>query len=248
MHFSLISIVILISCSATYSHPTSTDAERNEPNLTRARPIQQFFKNIFAALRSPTTTEQPTKSTTKRISVASSYQANYELVEIPNYVDFSTYLLESFASNNSAIKFTYMQPNVSAVPMMRSNFSVISFIVPNGSQNKDSALKGIFDFFNSLRLPWNREPSKPSNTDYSYFPQPLESWVERLQNYYSVFKYADDSRMNNTIVVFVPDGASINPMNIHDEEIGITTDYPTETTTLQDEETTVESNIASEIE
>lgn len=196
MQFSLVAIVILACLTATSSLP----ADNNEPDL-RARPIQTFFKNIFNALRR-TTTEAPPTRTTKRSSAAS-YYSNIEFQEIPNFVDFSTYLLDSFASNNSAIKFSYMQPNTSGASATRAaNYSVISFLVPHDVPDEDKR-KGIFSFLNSMRLPWNREPS---NTDYSQFPPLLEYFTQRVQAYFSVYKYTDDSRLNNTIVFLLPDG------------------------------------------
>lgn len=243
MHFTLISIAILVSCSTTHSYP----AERNETSALRARPIQQFFKNILSALRSPTTPEPPTTSTTKRISTASSYMSTPEFHEIPNFVDFSTYLLDSFASNNTAIKFTYMQPTEKVQRSLPRNFSLITFVVPHDT-NEDKT-KGIFSFLSSLRLPWTR---KPDDTDISQFPPVLEYFVQRIQAYFSIYKYSDDSRINNTIVLFVPNGLTDMfvddlPKIEIDEGIETTTDYQLETTTLQDAYETTTDN-ANEME
>lgn len=237
MHFSLVSLAILVSCSATYSHP---GAERNELNLKRSRPIQQFFKNILNALR-PTTTPEPPTSTTRRTSKPSSFHSNVEFEEIPNFVDFSTYLLGSFASNNTAIKFTYMQPNETAVTKLRGNYSVISFLVPHES---DAKQKGIFSFLNSLRLPWNRVPT---NTEISKFPPILEYFTQRIQTYFSVYKYDDDSRVNNTIVFFVPDGLTANSEDVENNaEMETPTDYQMETTSNLQVDAV--SDIANEME
>lgn len=240
MHFSLAAIVILAGFSVTYSHPAAS----NEPNLQRARPIQTFFKNIFNAMRRTTTEAPPPISTTKRASPTIQFQ------EIPNFVDFSTYLLSSFASNNSAIKFSYMQPNMTGAPAIRAtNYSVISFLVPN-NDSEDGKYKGVFSFLNSMRLPWNREPS---NTDFSQFPPFLEYFTQRVQAYFSVYKYTDDSRFNSTIVFFIPDGLTDNNSadgHINDE-IEITTNEVESdgdnnllrtTTMMQDDDTTTEVN------
>lgn len=238
MQFSLVAIVILASFSATRSLP----ADSSEPDL-RARPIQTFFKNIFNALRR-TTTEAPPTRTTKR-SPAASYHSNVEFQEIPNFVDFSTYLLGSLASNNSAIKFSYMQPNTSGAPATRAaNYTVISFLVPHDVPEEDRR-KGIFSFLSSMRLPWNREPS---NTDYSQFPPLLEYFTQRVQAYFSVYKYPDDSRLNNTIVFLLPDGLTdVSPPAVQSDnaidDIESTTEAEVEleTTTIPlDEMTTTE--------
>lgn len=245
MHFTFIFVVMLISFSKTHSHPTSPAVEPNEENLQRARPIQQFFKNILNALR-PTTTELPPLSTTKRNSKPSLWQQNAEVQEIPNFVDFSTYLLDSISNDNSIIKFTYLQPNSSDLRSLRGNYSVISVLVPHDTQDdkKEDKKKGILSFLNSLRLPWNRQSN--SNTVYSKFPPVLEYFTQRIQAYFSVYKYSDDSRINNTIVVLMPQNyQAINSSDIQsDEGIETTTDYQTEDTTpsSQEDDTTIALN------
>lgn len=233
MHFTLAAIVILAGFSVTYSHPAASD----EPGLLRARPIQTFFKNIFNAMRRTTTEAPPPLSTTRRMS------SNVQIQEIPNFIDFSTYLLSSFASNNSAIKFSYMQPNMTAI--RATNYSVISFVVPNDDV-EDGKQKGIFSFLNSIRLPWNRAPS---NTDFSQFPPFLEYFTQRVQAYFSVYKFSDDSRVNNTIVFFMPDGLTDNSAvgQINDETEITTNEADSDednllraTTTLQDDDATTE--------
>lgn len=203
MHFTFVSIVVLVCLSTNIlSHPATPVDEPNEPpNLHRARPLQQFFKNILNALRPTTTPEPPT--TTRRAFEPASFQ-EIPSQPIPNFVDFSTYLLGGFASNNSAIKFTYVQPNASAAaPKLRGNYSVISFVVPHekgGDGEEDS--KGVFSYLSNVRLPWNRQPS---DTDFSQFPPVLEFFTQRVQSYFSVYKYTDESRLNNTFVVLIPD-------------------------------------------
>lgn len=261
MHFTFIFVGFLASFGATYSHPTTLPSaptlERNDPNPQRARPIQQFFKNIFSALR-PTTTAAPTPSSTKKPAPRPSlFQSNIELNEIPNYIDFSTYLLNSFTSNNSAIKFTYMNPNTSSTPALRGNFSVITFLVPHEKQNKsemkkDEKSKGFFSFLGNMRLPWS-SPAPPSNTDFSQFPPFLEYFTQRIQAYFSVYKYTDDSRFNNTIVVLVSESGSDDPAGesgniLGDEGVDTTTDYQMETTTYLDESTTLEADLITTLE
>lgn len=244
MHSTFILVAMLISFSTTHSHPASTAVEHNEPNLQRARPIQQLFKKILSAL-SPTTTPQPPTSTTKRTAKPSSWSSTVEIQEIPNFVDFSTYLLDSLTSDNSVIKFTYMQPNVSVAPTLRGNYSVISFLVPHDDSNEEIKTKGVFSFLSSLRLPWNRSPSSTANTDYSQFPPVLEYFTQRIQAYFSVYKYTDDSRTNNTVVVLVPQKyEAVSSANIQsDEGIETTTDYQTDgTTSVLLEDTTISLN------
>lgn len=249
MHFTFIFVAMLTSFSTIRSHPTSSLAaeERNEPNLQRARPIQQFFTNILNALRPTTTTELPTSTVGGEDEKPSSFHSDVEFQEIPNFFDYSTFLLNSLASNNSAINFAFMQPNVSGTPAkLRGNFSVISFLIPHDEKPTDGKKKGFFSFLASLRLPWSA--AQPTNTDFSQFPPILEYFTQRIQTYFSVYKYTDDSRFNNTIVVFSPQDdeplISVGSENIlNDEEIGLsttTTDYLMETTSIQQEDTTTE--------
>ena len=244
MHFTFILVAMLLSFSTIHSHPASPAVEHDEPNLQQSRPIQQFFKKVLNALRPTTTTEYPPITTTKKAAKPSSWSQNVEVQEIPNFVDFSTYLLDSFSNSNSVIKFTYMQPNVTAAASLRGNYSVISFLVPHDDKNVDKKTKGIFSFLSSLRLPWNRAPSNTmSNTDYSQFPPVLEYFTQRIQAYFSVYKYADDSRSNNTIVVVVPQSyqALDDSATVQNEEgIKTTTDYQTEeTTSILHDDTTI---------
>lgn len=214
VHFTFISTAFLLTFSTVSSFPTSPPSlERNDrarpflqlftqatpPPSSTQRPLQQFFKKILSALRPTTTTPKPTRITTER-EEPSPYLEQVEVQKIPNFVDFSTFLLGSFAANNSAINFSYMQPN--STQKLRGNYSVISFLVPHEENNNGSQNKGIFSFLSAFRLPWNRDPSnKPSNTNYSQFPPFLERFTQRIQSYFSVYKYSDDSRKNNTIVV-----------------------------------------------
>lgn len=245
MHFKFVIITVLLCFSTTLSHPASLMDERNEPNSHRARPLQQFFKNVLNALRSTTTPEPPT--TTRRNKPSSFLEVPSQ--PITNFVDFSTYLLGGFTSNNSAIKFTYMQPNASAAATLRGNYSVISFVVPHKEDDENS--KGVFSFLSNVRLPWNRQPA--SNTDYSQFPPVLEYFTQRVQSYFSVYKYTDESRLNNTFVVLIPeeeifavskDSTTDSSAIVQsDEGAAKTTDY----VNLQ-EDTTTTSDISSEME
>lgn len=244
MHFTFILVSLLISFATIHSHPTAPAVEQNEPNLQRARPIQQFFKKILYAL-SPTTTLKPPPSTTR--TTAKPEALNVEIQEIPNFVDFSTYLLDNLSTQNTAIKFTYLQPNVSAAPALRGNYSVISFLVPHDDKKDEVKPQGVFGFLNSLRLPWNRSP--PSNTDYSQFPPVLEYFTQRIQAYFSIYKYTDESRVNNTFVVLMPQSyeAVVSSANTQsDEGVVTTTDYQmdetTTATTALYEDTTITFN------
>lgn len=112
--------------------------------------------------------------------------------------------------------------------MLRGNFSVISFVVPDNDDKNENKTKGVFSFITS-RLPWSRPPS---DTDFSLFPPVLEYFTQRIQAYFSIYKYPDESRLNNTIVVFLPDDDAVGGNAIlSDEGLDTTTDYQVETTT-----------------
>ncbi|CRK95675.1 CLUMA_CG009133, isoform A [Clunio marinus] len=239
MHISLISILVLLSCSTIISHPVPNTKEQNDQSSPPSRPLQQFFKKILNVLLR-TTTPEPPRSTTERVPTASSLYLNAEFHEIPNFVDFSTFLLDSLASNNSAIKFTYMQPEESALKNLRGEFSVISFVIPKEFiKNEDNDDKSIFGFLSSLRLPWNREPS---NTVYSQFPPVLEYFTQRIQAYFSIYKHTDDSRVNNTIVFIAPELNEASSNVLSDEYYETTTETQLETSTLLDDITTELNN------
>lgn len=254
MHFSIISIAILVSCSTTYGFAVPPPVERSDSKFQPARPLKQFFIRVYNALNPTTTPEPPPKSTTER--KPSPYLTQPVLHDIPNFVDYSTFLLGSFAANNTAIRFSYMNPNETGasrlqsnetgaskllgnetgVPKLRGNYSVISFIVPQ--EELDSKMKGIFsNFLGSLKLPWTRAP--PPDTNYSQFPPLIEYFTQRIQAYFSVYKYSDESRFNNTIVVFADalDADGSNPA-LNDDG------YETTTAAMdsQDEETTTDDN------
>jgi hypothetical protein len=219
MHLTLIFTAIIVSCSTVRSHPltaaaaatTTTDEPEARDDPTAPRPLAQFFKKIFSALRPKyaTTTESPL---TTRISIPSQYlsQSSLEIHEIPNFVDFSTYLLDSFSSNNSAIKFSYLSPNVTA--LRGGDYSVISFVIPHSvmTMTKDNSsnattTSGILNnFLNFFRFPWRSEPRPPkpgSDTVYQQFPSFFEYFAQRVQAYFSIYKFIDESRLNNTIVI-----------------------------------------------
>lgn len=220
MHLTLI-FVIIISYSTVNSHPLADDlpsppppsasdhAElRDEPEAQR--PLVQFFKKLFNAFRPKylSTTESPL---TTRIASPSLYHSSSSLEsfnEIPNFVDFSTYLLDSFASNNSAIKFSYVNPN--STSLRGGDYSVISFLIPHRTTTKSNATStsngGILsNFLNFFRFPWRRDPNAlpppVSDTVYQQFPSFFEYFAQRVQAYFSIYKYADESRLNNTIVI-----------------------------------------------
>lgn len=239
MHLTLIFIVI-ISYSTAYSHPLLEQPQQKQNNQqllesrqqdeldsSTARPLQQFFKKILSAFRtkSQTTTPRAPALTTRRISVPY-HQQPLEMEQIPNFVDYSTYLLDSFSSN-SAIQFSYIQPNGSA--LRGGNYSVISFLVPHEMPTAPSnRVKGILNFFNLFRFPWSRDPTVPNDTVYTQFPPLFEYFTQRIQAYFSVYKFSDESRLNNTIVFELPDNA---PQHDDGDFIATTTDDFIETTT-----------------
>ena len=189
----------------------------------------------------------PKRNKTDWISVASSLHAQQlQMQEIPNYVDFSSYLLSSLVSNNTAIKFSYMQPNETFAPTLRGNFSVISFVIPHNNETaKNDTNKGIFGLFSNFQLPWrrpSRDPTVPADTDVSQFPPLLEYFTQRIQAYFSVYKYTDESRVNNTIVVFAP-----GPADFPETSVRVANDEFSETTELFETPETTE-NFQNEIE
>lgn len=244
MHFAFISTTFLLAISEVSLHPAPPLAAEPRqlfslfsqttpiPEVSPNRPLQKFFKRILNALR-PATTVKPLRGTTVRDRTPPplSYLEDYEEAhEIPNFVDFSTFLLDSYAANNSAIKFTYMQPNFTTSQELRGNYSVISFLVPHdkihrGKDNANSSSPGMFGFLSSLRLPWSREPT---NTVYSQFPPFIEHFTQRIQAYFSIYKYSDDSRTNNTIVVLADEEVSGNQNDDVDYELSPTTESSTE--------------------
>lgn len=246
MHFTLFSLTILLA---------STRAVPLDEENVRARPFEQFFKNVLNVFRPTTTPSPPPRmNVTEWISYAQSLQTmRPELQEIPNFVDFSTYFLDSLASNNTAIKFSQMQPNATSETALRRNYSVISFVVPNDEVKQESnSTKGVFSFLSSFRLPWSRPPS---DTDYSQFPPFLEYFQQRIQAYYSVYKYPDDSRQNSTIVFPLKDDELLddnptthqndNSINALNDEGDVNTSN-LDTTTEWDEATT--TGIVNEME
>lgn len=246
MHLTLIFAAIIVSYSTVLSHPLTISDEyelRDElNNPTAPRPLAQFFKKIFSALRpkySKVTTDSPQ---TTRISRPSPYlsQSAIEVHEIPNFVDFSTYLLDSFAGNNSAIKFSYLNPNVSS--LRGGDYSVISFLVPHAMMGRNNTTTNpsgglLNNFLNFFRFPWRRDQLPPppgSDTVYQQFPQFLEYFAQRVQAYFSIYKFADESRFNNTIVF-----AAIEEVHQNDE-------LEAETSTQNDELETTEEESTEE--
>lgn len=249
MHLTLI-FVIIISYSTVNSHPLADDlpsaplqsdqAEFREREEAQ-RPLVQFFKKILSAFspRRSSTTESPQTTRISRPSLYHSSAALENFNEIPNFVDFSTYLLDSFA-NNSAIKFSYLTPNVTA--LRGGNYSVISFLVPHRATTKGNATStggGILSsFLNSFRFPWQRNPNsspKPPGGDtvYQQFPSFFEYFVQRVQAYYSIYKYVDESRLNNTIVIEAiedEDAATTDGIDVPNDELETTTISPEDTT------------------
>lgn len=252
MHLTLIFIVI-ISYSTAYSHPLlandnqwkpqqhELESRRNdELNSTTSRPVQQFFKKILSAFRvgSRTTASLPATSTQRTsTSQPSVYLQQPDLQEIPNFVDYSTYLLDSFMNSNSAIKFSYLEPNITN--LRGGNYSVISFLVPQTLREKIPE-KGFFtQFLDLFRFPWTRQPGAPppdSSTVYSNFPPFLETFAQQIQAYYSIYKYTDQSRLNNTIVLTMPDidNDDLYQQPLSDDIIETTTDYLMEVNELDE--------------
>ncbi|XP_070492843.1 uncharacterized protein [Chironomus tepperi] len=274
MHLTLIFIVV-ISYSTAYSHPLLLEEnqqyrmqkpqqhelelesrQNNELNSSASRPVQNFFKKIISAfrLRSAGTTMLPA-TTTQRIS-ASMNDLQQPSQQNPHFVDFSTYLLDSLLSSNTAIKFSYLEPNTTN--LKSGNYSVITFLVPHSIQAKLPQQGFLNQFLALFRNPWNRTPRPPEDTVYSQFPSFLEYFAQRVQTYYSIYKYTDESRLNNTIVVDIPEVdiyAQPDPLNdvvettsdnlqdttlmeevVNDGLVETTTDYSQDTTLMEEVE------------
>lgn len=244
MHLTLI-FVIIISYSTVNSHPLpddspqpSADVESRDDSETQ-RPLVQFFKKIFNAFlpKYSSTTESPQ---TTRKTVQSIYHSSASLEhfnEIPNFVDYSTYLLDSFASDNNAIKFSYVNPNVTK--LRGGDYSVISFLVPHRITARSNATASggntgmLNNFLNFFRFPWTPQ----SDTVYQQFPSFFEYFVQRVQAYYSIYKYEDESRLNNTIVIEAIENMHENAPNtdgiiVENDELETTTMDDVESTTL----------------
>ena len=192
-----ISIVILIS---SYS---STHVCAYPVNQEKSRPLQMFFKNVLNGWKMNNTTTETTLSQTMTTSIPTPLLSDDK---IPHFVDFSTFLLDSLKSNNSAIQFSYLNSK-SAFPINR-NFSVISFILPHGSEIKKE--NKLFDF---LRLPWSPRPT----SEISKFPPFMEFLIQRIQQYFSIYKYQDTSQPHFPYDIVFPE------VLLADEAISITT-------------------------
>lgn len=167
-----ISIVILISSYSSNhvcAHPVHQE---------KSRPLQTFFKNVLSGWKMDNTTTTITHTMTTEIptSLLSDDKA-------PHFVDFSTFLLDSLKTNNSAIQFSYLNSK-SVIPKSR-NFSIISFILPHDAEIKSG--NKLFDF---LRLPWSPRPQ----SEISKFPPFMEFLIQRIQQYFSIYKYQDTSQ------------------------------------------------------
>jgi hypothetical protein len=213
MHFTLILIVVVSFSTSTFAHPF---AGGKQLASNSSRPVAQFFKRIFSAIRSRSNT------------------SHVETHAIANFTDFSTYLLGHLASENTAIKFSYIDPNTTE--LRAGNYSVITFIVPHeksaaGDKSTSTDTKnGLSNFLNFFRNPWNRGNAPPPDTVYSQFPAVIELFAQRIQAYFSIYKYTDESRLNNTIVIEMPE----NYQQEDDDIIETTTDYQMETSEMEE--------------
>lgn len=106
--------------------------------------------------------------------------------KVPLFVDFSTFLLDSLKTNNSAIQFSYL--NSKSANLKARNFSVISFILPHDAEN--ASIKSGYKLFDFLRLPWSPRPT----SEISKFPPFMEFLIQRIQQYFSIYKYQDTSQ------------------------------------------------------
>lgn len=190
-----ISIVILIS---SYS---STHVCAHPVDQEKSRPLQTFFKNVLNGWKMNNTTTTLTQTMTTEIPTPLLSDD-----KVPHFVDFSTFLLDSLKTNNSAIQFSYLNSKSSAFPKNR-NFSVISFILPHDAETKSG--NKLFDF---LRLPWSTRPT----SEVSKFPPFMEFLIQRIQQYFSIYKYQDTSQPQFPYDIVYPE------VSLADEAIPIT--------------------------
>jgi hypothetical protein len=279
MQFTLILVAIVVTTTHSYpaemmsssSSSSSSSFRSNDvvKSPQQSRPVQQFFKKILEVLR-PTTTTTEAPKLTLHIQHQLSPYLHSEFQEIPNYIDYSTYLLDSLVANNSAVAFSYMGtkkiPSASAPEsskkhnekskLRNGNYSVISFIVPhhdheNTSKSGENKTRGaIEEFINFLRRPWTRV-DEPSDTEYSQFPPVIEYFTQRLQAYFSVYKYPDESRFNNTIVLLIPENQKMNEKKtqgteLTNDEVKVTTELESTLMTKNDNE--VETTTTTQLE
>lgn len=126
---------------------------------------------------------------------------------------------------------------------------MISFVIPHSAMTNDSnsnatTTGGILNnFLNFFRFPWRSEPRPPkpgSDTVYQQFPSFFEYWAQRVQAYFSIYKFIDESRLNNTIVIeaieeghendelvsdiFVPENDALDSTTMTEETEMTTTD------------------------
>jgi hypothetical protein len=217
--------------TSTFAHPF---AGGKQLASNSSRPVAQFFKRIFSAIRSRSSTTEAPVSTTATHQNSAPYASHVETHAIANFTDFSTYLLGHLASENTAIKFSYIDPNTTE--LRAGNYSVITFIVPHeksaaGDKSTSTDTKnGLSNFLNFFRNPWNRGNAPPPDTVYSQFPAVIELFAQRIQAYFSIYKYTDESRLNNTIVIEMPE----NYQQEDDDIIETTTDYQMETSEMEE--------------
>jgi hypothetical protein len=285
MQFTLILVAIVVT--TTHSYPAemmSSSSSSYSPSFRsndvvqsppQSRPVQQFFKKILEVLRPTTTTTTEAPRLTLHIQhQLSPYLHQTEFQEIPNYVDLSTYLLESLSTNNSAVAFAFMAKEKitpTSAPesskklddekskLRNGNYSVISFIVPHNDDHENVGKSGenktrgaIEELINFLRRPWTRV-DEPSDTEYSQFPPVIEYFTQRLQAYFSVYKYPDESRFNNTIVILIPEnqkktGNETQGTKFVNDEIEVTSEFESTFMTTNDNEFETTTTKATQFE
>lgn len=221
MQFTLIFLAI-VAIATTHSYPATLTLVVPETTTTPkpARPVQQFFNRIWYALRptTPTTTEAPRAPI--RIPIRTPDLNKNEIQQTPtSYVDFSTFLLNSLRANNTIVGLSYLglNDNVSnalgkeaiKADGLPGNFTVISFIVPHEKVEDETEAaqdRGILNFLQKIRRPFQKVDQPPAqdlvtpDTVYSNFPPFFEYFTQRLQAYFSTYKYPDGSRTNDTLL------------------------------------------------
>lgn len=131
-------------------------------------------------------------------------------------MDYSAFLINSLKANNTAISFSYLGAKDDAASGRETfktaglpgNFSVISLIVPHENiEDEPQDRRIVGNVLEILRRPFQRiqamqqeAATTSSDTVYSNFPPVFEYFAQRLQAYFSIYKYPDQSRPPSAVV------------------------------------------------
>lgn len=148
-----------------------------------AEGFNNFLTNLGITRTTTTTTPAPEKVKPSEKSqnpevTESKETANHETEnqDTSNFIDFSTYLVDSVDGEMSATKFTHMEPDKTIEPGLRGSYSMISFLIPHDTDKEKQ--KEDFMFLSSLRFPWNTE----HNTGNLKFPSSIKYAPKEPEN------------------------------------------------------------------